>query len=208
MKFDPVTKSATVVTFTSYDYTDKGKYKPPFQTDTGTYDVWVTAAPEVQNICREFHQSELALRLNQLLGLKPDSKNTHFVTMEITSGQVFRPATNPDPTSEYPCDIDKPAGENMEPTLPANCGEVFEKDNFDINYQMWFLNKTLTTYAISSDSKTEGYLWTRLGYTYNWNPNADKYGASEYVIKLNSVVTVKDITPYQKYCSPKMEKAD
>lgn len=203
LKFNPDTKSATVVTLTGYDYTGGGKYKPPFRTDSGTHYTWVTPVPEVQNVCKDFSPGELQLSLSQLLGLPPDSSFKYFVTIEVTSGQIFRPAANPDPTIEYPCAVAS-AANDKESAIPANCGEEFQPDacGVDYDYKIWFLNKTLSTYSVSDDPKIEGYPWTRLGYTYNWKPGADKYGASEYVIKQNAVVTIKDITPFEKYCQP------
>ncbi len=202
LKFDPDTKTATVVTLTNYDYTSGGKYKPPFRTDMGTHYTWVSAVPEVQNLCRNFPASDLQLNLSQLLGLPPKSPFEYFVTMEVMSGQVFRPAVNPDPTTEYPCTTTNSAGGKT--SLPENCGEVFQTDAcpVDYNYKLWFLDKTLSTYSISDNTNIEGYPWTRLGYTYNWKPGADKYGASEYVINLNSVVTIKEITSFENYCLP------
>jgi hypothetical protein len=148
----------------------------------------------------------LKLSLEQLFGLPPKSSFKYFVTFEVTSGQVFRPAVNPDPTTEYPCSVTDSKTDSdtdsKKTTIPDKCGEMFEPDICDVDYKMWFLDKTLSTYVISGDPKQEGYPWTRLGYTYNWKPGADKYGASEYVIKLNSVVTIKEITPYQDYCQP------
>jgi len=37
-----------------------------------------------------------------------------------------------------------------------------------------------------------GYPWTHLGYTYNWAPGGDRYGASEYVIRGNAKAVIVD----------------
>lgn len=198
MKFDPKTKTATVVTLTNYNYTDeKGNNKTPFQTNVGNYYVWVTIVPEVQDVCRGFSSDNLNLRLHQLLGLHPNSPFTHFVVMTVTDVQIFRPTANPDPTTSLPCST-------TNGLIPANCGEVFPKENADLNkHKVWLANQMLSSYVISESHLIPvGYPWTRLGYTYDWKPGANKYGASEYIIKPNSVVTIKEITPYQDYCQP------
>jgi hypothetical protein len=46
-----------------------------------------------------------------------------------------------------------------------------------------------------------GYPWTHLGYTYNWTPGADRYGASEYVIRGGATATIVDNVPSLKYCA-------
>jgi hypothetical protein len=51
------------------------------------------------------------------------------------------------------------------------------------------------------DRRGNGYPWTRLGYTYNWRPGTDKYGASEYVVRKGATVNVLDVIPYQQYCA-------
>jgi hypothetical protein len=182
--FDPNTRTATVVTLTGYPY-------KPGLTTLPVY-VWVTQVPEVQEICQKF-SGDLELSLSQLLGLLPGTKLSNFVMMTVTEGHIIRPATNPDPLTPMPCSA--PA--------PPNCGQEFPKGVPD-SYLHWFANKTLSAWVISEPLQPPvGFPWTRLGYTYNWKPGADKYGASEYVIVPGSTVTVLDIIPYQKYCSPK-----
>lgn len=184
LTFDPATRTATVVTLTGYPY-------KPGATTVPVY-VWVTQVPEVQEICQNF-SGDLELSLNQLLGLLPGTKLSNFVMMTVTEGHIIRPATNPDPLTPMPCSA--PA--------PPNCGQEFPKGMSDA-YLHWFANKTLSAWVISEPLQPPvGFPWTRLGYTYNWKPGADKYGASEYVIVPGSTVTVLDIVPYEKYCRPK-----
>ena len=184
LTFDPATRTATVVTLTDYPYTRGATTVPVY--------VWVTQVPEVQEICQKF-SGDLELSLSQLLGLIPGTKLSNFVMMTVTEGHIIRPATNPDPLTAMPCSA--PA--------PPNCGQEFPKGLSD-TYVNWFANKTLSAWVIPKPSQPPvGYPWTRLGYTYNWKPGADKYGASEYVIVPGSSVTVLDIIPYKKYCSPK-----
>src|ERR1044072_8870651 len=68
--FDSATRTATVVSLTNY----------PYAVGTTTLPVspkpiylWVTAVPEVKNICQGF-TSDLKLRLQQLLGLHPGTE--------------------------------------------------------------------------------------------------------------------------------------
>lgn len=181
LKFDPATKSASVVTLTSFNY-KLGETRLPVY-------VWVTAVPEVQEICRGF-TGDLDLRLRQFFGLHPNRKFTTFVTMTVKEGDIFRPTANPDPTTTLPCSC----------PVPANCGEAFP-ETVSESHRRWFADQMLSSYVLSESSLIPvGYPWTRLGYTYDWKPGANKYGASEYVIRKDSTVTVTEITPYKKYC--------
>ncbi|HVE59752.1 MAG TPA: hypothetical protein VNB22_23270 [Pyrinomonadaceae bacterium] len=183
VKFDG-NKTATVATLTSYNYT-KG------ETKLGV-DVWVTVVPEVQTICRSFSDVDLALRLRQLLGLHPGKNINNFVVFSVKEGDIFRPAANPDPTTVLPCSSD----------IPTNCGEIFP-NNVSPEHIKWMANQMLSSYVISESTLIPiGYPWTRLGYTYDWKPSANKYGASEYIIKKGSTVNVTDIVSYQDYCKP------
>jgi hypothetical protein len=182
LKFDPATKTATVATLTSYNY--------QMGTTTLSRDVWVSGYPEVQNICKTYPKDELEMSLRQLLGLSPASMFTSFVTFEVKSADVFRPTTNPDTQSTMPCAC---------PITPT-CGEAFPAGVSDTHVK-WIANQMLSSYVITESTLIPvGYPWTRLGYTYNWRPGANKYGASEYVIRSGSTVQVTAITPYTTYC--------
>jgi hypothetical protein len=184
LEFDPKTHTARVVTLTGFAYT-------PGKTKVGV-DVWVTAVPEVQNACRSF-TGDIALRLRQLLGFPPAHKFTNFVVITVKRKDIFRPAANPDPTTTSPCD--KP--------MESNCGEAFPQ-RVSKKHVKWLANQMLSSYIISeSDQARDGYPWTRLGYTYDWRPGSNKYGASEFVIRKGSKVKVEEIVPYETYCRSK-----
>jgi len=44
--------------------------------------------------------------------------------------------------------------------------------------------------VLESYQVPNGYPWTRLGYTYDWNPNSPEVGLSEYIVRGGSTVTV------------------
>ena len=180
LEFDSSTLTTKVVTLTSYQYS-----KGP--TTLGR-DVWVTAVPEVKDKCQGV-RGDLAMWLRQLLGLHPDSSVTHFVVIEVKRADIFRPSADPDPTRKWPCSDPK----------TKNCGEVLPEGASE-GHIKWMANQMLGAYVISKTMKEDGYPWTRLGYTYNWRRGADRYGASEYVIRQGSVVNVEEIIPYRDYC--------
>jgi hypothetical protein len=182
LKFD-AEKRAKVVSLTAFPYTT-GDTKLPV-------DLWVTVVPEVQTICQGF-SGDLSLRLRQLLGLHPAKRFSNFVVISVSEGAIFRPAPNPDPTTVLPCSN----------SIPANCGEAFP-ENVTEKHLRWIAQQMLSHYVISESPLIPvGYPWTRLGYTYDWKPGANKYGASEYVIGKGSTIKVLEIIPYQTYCRP------
>jgi hypothetical protein len=182
LRFEPETMTTTVVTLTSRDYT-------PGPQSLGGY-VWVTAVPEVQQKCKDFKEKDLALRLRQLLGLQPEAQFQHFVVMKVAASDIFRPATNPLTTTPWPCGAKK----------ESYCGEQFPYWASPAHMQ-WLANQMLTSYVVAPEHNgTYSYPWTRLGYTYDWKEGADRYGASEYVVRPGSVVNVLSVTPYAAYC--------
>ena len=188
LTFDPKTKKAKVDTVIKVD---GHEYQTGPTTLPVNVYVWVTQVPEVQEICQKF-SGDVELSLVQLLGLIPNSKLTNFVVMTVSEGDIIRPAANTDPLTPRPC-----------ASTEVNCGQNFPKD-VPAWYVKWFADQALRSWVVTDPSQPAvGYPWTRLGYTYNWKPGADKYGASEYVIKPHSTVTVLDVVPYKKYCSPK-----
>lgn len=182
LKFDASTLTTTVVTLTNYDY--------QLGTQSLSGAEWVTAVPEVQQKCKAFTEPDLELRLRQLLGLQPDAKFKYFVTMTVRSSDIFRPTTDPTTTTQSPCSD----------STNATCGEVFP-DWVSSDHVKWIANQMLSSYVISENhTGAYSYPWTRLGYTYDWKPGADRYGASEYVIRPGSVVNVSGKEPYGPYC--------
>lgn len=182
LKFDPSTFTTTVVTLTNYDY--------PLGEQSTSRAVWVTAVPEVQEKCKKFTEPDLALRLRQLLGLQPDATIRYFVTMRVRSSDIFRPTTDPTTTTQWPCADSK----------AATCGELFP-DWVGSDHMKWIANQMLTSYIIlENHTGAYSYPWTRLGYTYDWEPGSDRYGASEYVIRPGSVVSVGSKEAYSQYC--------
>ena len=186
LKFDPSTMSVTVVTLTNHEYM--------LGQQSTAREVWVSPAPEVQQKCRAFTDPDLLLRLRQLLGLQPDAQERYFVTITVRASDIFRPAANPITTTEWPCG---------DPDKDQTCGELFP-DWVSRDHIRWIANQMLTSYVIAEDHNgSYSYPWTRLGYTYDWKPGSDKYGASEYVVRPGSVITVTGKEPYGPYCGRK-----
>lgn len=184
LEFDAATGTAKVVSAT-----DWGGYK--LGANNLSRDVWVTGAGEVQGRCRGF-AGDVEMRLVQLLGLHPARRLTNFVSMTVRREDVFRPTADSDPTTTLPCSC---------PVAPT-CGTEFPK-GVTPQHRLWFGNQMFSSYVLSeSPSIPVGYPWTRLGYTYDWKPGAEKYGVSEYVVKAGSTVTVTEIVPLKQYCSP------
>lgn len=183
LKFDAAAMTATVVTLTTFEY--------ELGTQTVPVYLWVTAVPEVKDKCKDFTDPDLALRLRQFFGLQPEAKIRNFVTIKVRAGDIFRPAPNPIATTQWLC---------FDPQHDMTCGELFP-DWASADHRTWIGNKMLTAYIVSGDHNgAYSYPWTRLGYTYDWKPGADKYGASEYVIRPGSVIQVTEKKLYTEYC--------
>ena len=148
-------------------------------------DVWVTVVPEVQEVCAAFADADdLDTRLRQLIGLPPDHPVTHLVEMTVQVSDVFRPSADGDADTTLPCD--DPAS--------TSCGNAFPEDA-DADHIAWMANNSLYSYETPG-----GYPWTRLGYTYNWRPGEDRYGASEFVVAEGAEVTVDRVLDARSYC--------
>jgi hypothetical protein len=154
----------------------------------GTYGMWVTGVPEVQTICRAF-RGDVPMQLRQLLGLPPDADVPRVITLKVAIADIFRPAPDDSTNTPFPCQP------QPDTTLPANCGNAFPSTTTPSHYQ-WMAVETLYLHAIPN-----GYPWTHLGYTYNWAPGADRYGASEYVIRGNAKGVIVENVPTGRYCA-------
>lgn len=161
-----------VVTWTSWTGYQPGP-------TTLTRDVWVSVVPQLREACRRFEPKKLDLRLRQYLGLPPDDEKTLFVELEVARAEdIFRPCTDPAIDTPGPCTAEFSDGVSEE-------------------HAAWMARQ-----AFSSWKVPKGYPWTRLGYTYDWNPKTDRYGASEYVVRSGKQVEVLSVVPTAQYCRP------
>jgi len=144
-------------------------------------ETWVTASPQLADYCRQLPNGvNRTLWLEALLGLPPGNNKTRFVEMYADSSDVFRPC----PDSEITDSV---------------CGLEFPQD-VTSGYRAWFENLDATSYG------SNGYPWTRLGYTYNWagagsQAYSDKVGLSEFVIRQGATVGVAAVSSLEQYCS-------
>jgi hypothetical protein len=150
--------------------------------------IWVAGAPELHDRCREF-TGDVVMKLRQLLGLPPDADVPRVLELRARITDVFRPAPDSNVRTSAPC---PPLGDVM---LPCNCGTFFPPSTTSTHYQ-WMASQEFMLHELPG-----GYPWTHLGYTYNWAPEADRYGASEYVIRGGAAaLIVKNVSPTE-YCA-------
>jgi hypothetical protein len=139
-------------------------------------ELWVTLDNQVQQHCRAFSKDKRDLRIQQLLGLPPQKSSVErsFVVLTVNTADVFRPCANPSLADDQ-------------------CSAMFPDDVSEA-HKAWYAGQTALAY------QAQGYPWTRLGYTYNWNPNADEVGVNEFVIRRGANVKVESVTPTVEYC--------
>ena len=147
---------------------------------TTTREIWVTIVPQARDFCQNYQGGEsLSLRMEQLMGLAPDSGKTKFIELWAFPEDMFRPS--PDPAiTDHESELDIP-----------------ESDSF-VSVSAEHIN---WINSLRGKSYEEGGLpWTRLGYTYDWgNPESD-VGLSEFVIRANATVGVRSVTSNDDYC--------
>ncbi|MFL5345301.1 MAG: hypothetical protein ACJ8AT_10930 [Hyalangium sp.] len=147
-----------------------------------TRDVFVTSAPQVQELCKTVAADQVVARVNEYLGLPPATEADNarfFVEMWVKPADMFRPCPDPE--------IDD-----------ATCGLTFPATATDA-HKAWINNWYSTSYGFWQ--KTQ-YPWTGLGYTYDWC-NADTHvGASEFVVRSGATVTVTGQIDRATYCAP------
>lgn len=153
------------------------------------YGTWITVEPEVKEICKTYPRADIIGKLHYLLGLKPAveaDKSAKFVRFTVakqdngpTGAGIFRPCADPDPSKQ-------------------SCGNRIAGS---ADFVAWFANQQVFSYRKGPEISQTGYPWTRLGYTYNWDPAAtDIRGAQEYIVPDKTLVTVTEIVPAEEYC--------
>jgi len=151
--------------------------------NTGKYPIWVSAAPQLQQLCQssKFGLKEgVDLRLKQLLGMPPDVDKQYFVEFWVRPQDLFRPCPDPEITDK-------------------SCGLAFPKDTEEAHIS-WINNQRLASYY--NPIWNQNYPWTELGYTYDWNPkNKTHIGVSEFIIANNANIVIKGFQTTAQYCN-------
>ncbi|MGZ7096503.1 MAG: hypothetical protein ACXVHU_08550, partial [Methanobacterium sp.] len=113
------------------------------------------------------------LRVAQLLGLPPDSKNTYFAEIWVNPQDLFRPSADNE-INDTNAQLDFP-------------------NSTDPDYKIWFDDNIIYSYY------PKKLPWTRLGYTYDWGNPFSHIGLSEFVLKNNSQIGVKSVQMTNDY---------
>ncbi|MFP5272271.1 hypothetical protein [Coleofasciculus sp.] len=139
-------------------------------------ETWVTSVPELQTFARTLNldSESLALRLEQYLGLPPHNGKTKFVEMWVNVSDLFRPCPDAE-TNDTRCEVKFP-------------------ETVDLQHQDWINNLQLASY------ETNGYPWTRLGYSYDWGSLEGEIGASEFVVRKGANITIESVKNTVDYC--------
>lgn len=153
--------------------------------NTHKYPIWVTTAPELQNLCQtnKFGRKEgLDLRLKQLFGMPPNVEKNYFVEFWVRPQDLFRPCPDKDITDK-------------------TCGLAFP-ENTSEDHKAWVNQQRLNSYY--NPDWDANYPWTQLGYTYDWNKkNKNHIGLSEFIIGTNANVVIKGFVATEDYCKEK-----
>lgn len=162
-------------------------------------EVWVMVVPEVRDSCASWEGEDVAAGLRQLLGLQPTQPVAYFMELRVPVDSIFRPAAHPAVGSEALCDAAGDGGAECALRLPASASP---------RHVRWMAEQMLSAWRMpdgypvpDADWRRLGYPWTRLGYTYNWRAGADRYGASEYVVRPGTSVTVTAVHAIAAYCA-------
>lgn len=165
-------ESVLVVSWKSAESAEK-YYNSPGSLDTldSEYLTWVVQESQYPTMIEDLRLDrlrgqKLALRLEQALGLPPTADTTRvFLGIRVRISDLFRPCRDPD-VSSCACSLNFPTGYY---SLDTPYLKVYE----------------------SLISSTQGYPWSRLGYTYDWSQRSrDHFGFSEYIIRQGAVVEI------------------
>jgi len=150
-------------------------------TVTADQDVWVTAVPQIRQFCQALNRrgDALRLRLAQRLGLPPDADYDRFVELWVRPRDLVRPCPDPEVTDRE-CELRPPT-----PEAHVQISDV---------HQEWFQKLKETSYG------PDGYPFTGLGYTYDWDPTTDEVGPSEFVLRPGETATVNATYGTDEYC--------
>lgn len=154
---------------------------------------WFTSGTQVADACRGVDAP--ARRLEQLLGLPPDSTYDAFLQVYVDPDALFRPCSDPSVTTTT-CPLGAPI-QVKEGDVSWACTAVGGDDT----HGQWLCNNWVDSYSASD--VLQRYPWTVLGYTYDWGNPDDPQGPSEFVAPAGTEVVFADLIPTDAFCAPK-----
>ncbi len=143
-------------------------------------ETWVTAVPELREVFRARRGSAPAtLRLEQLLGLPENSGKEWLIELWVEPGDIFRPSADP--------------------AIDDRAAELYPAEDLAPEHRRWLERTTFANYC-----GARKFPWTRLGYTYDWSPDAAgrpvaARGVSEFVVRDGATVIVASKTATADY---------
>jgi hypothetical protein len=166
-------KKILMVTWTGWD----GYVNQTNKTVYLTRETWVTVYPEVKDFVQQnvLPKEKCGLRLEQLNGLPPRNNKKWFVEFYVSPEDLFRPSPDPE--------------------INDTQAQLAFPENASTEHMNWINNLKNNSYG------SNGYPWTRLGYTYDWaGSSSDHIGLSEYVIRKGAQVKIHDTIATGEYC--------
>jgi hypothetical protein len=151
------------------------------------FAIWVTAVPQVQQICQNYlrqnsqaHKPQLDLRLKQYLGLNAAWNYDVFIEMWVSPADLFRPCVDPE-INDSSCNF--------------QFGEKLPQVKNIPDYAGFYKNLYFKSFRASA-----GVPWTGLGYTYDWGNPQSSVGASEFILAPQSDYKIERVIPTSDYC--------
>ena len=166
-------------------------------------DMWLFAAPFVQDFCRELglEGPMLNLRLEQLIGLPPNRGKDAFVEIWVDPVDLFRPCPDPEIT-DHECQVEVPVVDR-DAERPWDCTVKRQVSGKFVTvhpgHLRWMCDNWADSYG--HEKLYDNYPWTALGYTYDWGNPRDHRGPSEYVAPRGSDVVFYSLQSTERYCS-------
>jgi hypothetical protein len=151
-----------------------------------SYMSWITTSPEMLDFLKKNDFTDtlsLHLRIAQVLGMPPDTKNNYFVEFWVYPENLFRPAPDPEITDHE--------------------ADLFFPSTVSQKHRSWFNNEIQSKYDTTLSS---AFPWTRLGYTYDWANPSHPVGLSEFVVDTSALVTVKQIYSSWEYYQASIQR--
>lgn len=149
-------------------------------------NLWVSVAPQIQDFCQAegLTEDNVVLRLEQLNGMPAGRNLPYFVEFWVSPEDLFRPSADPE-VSDHEAGIDYPVSSSIV--------------SLSMEFVSWFEWQR-------AHYSSNGFPWTRLGYTYDWGNPRSEIGLSEFITRKNAPLGVNKVEGTLEYCLGKQVK--
>jgi hypothetical protein len=160
-------------------------------------EIFVALPDELKQRCKGAADPRTALQ--QLLGLPPSTSLKPAYLLKVPTKNIFRPCLSTDAIDVASCSAYPPGPDKLSADGTRHEHYDYVAGLLMKSYHLGFTSEG----APSTGYPYDGYPFTGMGYTYNWESDANgHFGVSEFVVEGGTTISEVSEVDLKAFCAP------